>query len=181
MVLGDRQQIMVFVMAGAMTGGFLLFRYLPLSEEKMIVEQTKAAQETAIAKARAESEQLPVLTRRLQELKSAVADYESKVPGNRDLGAFLQQIASMMHEHDLKDQLVQPGKEVRAEGLKCIPINMQCKGGLKQIFEFFGSLQSLDRLVRVEHVKLKNDSNFGGQVSMETKTFIYYRTGVGQG
>jgi Tfp pilus assembly protein PilO len=58
---------------------------------------------------------------------------------------------------------------------------MQGKGRLKQIFEFFGRLQSLDRLVRIEQVKLVNDRDFSGEVSMQTKAVIYYRTEAGQG
>jgi hypothetical protein len=51
---------------------------------------------------------------------------------------------------------------------------MQCKGRLTQIFEFYKQLQKLDRLVRIEQVKLVNDSSFEGEVSMETKLVIYY-------
>jgi hypothetical protein len=46
---------------------------------------------------------------------------------------------------------------------------------LAKIFEFYKQLQSLDRLVRVEQVKLENDGDFSGEVTMQTKTVIYYR------
>jgi hypothetical protein len=36
-------------------------------------------------------------------------------------------------------------------------------------------MQSLDRLVRIEHVELVNDSDFTGEVSLQTKVVIYYR------
>ena len=58
---------------------------------------------------------------------------------------------------------------------------MQCKGRLTQIFNFYECLQALDRLVRIEQVKLSNDAGYNGQVSMETKAIIYYRTKMGQG
>jgi hypothetical protein len=40
-------------------------------------------------------------------------------------------------------------------------------------------LQTLDRLIRIEQIKLSNDGKYKGQVSMETKAVIYYRAKVG--
>ncbi len=77
--------------------------------------------------------------------------------------------------------MIEPLKEVKSEELNCIPVNMECKGKLAHIFEFYRRLQGLDRLVRIEQVKLTNDSDYNGQVSMEARTVIYYRAKVGQG
>ena len=73
------------------------------------------------------------------------------------------------------------GDVVEAEKFNCIPVSMRCKGRLRQLFNFYGRLQTLDRLVRIEQVKLSNDPGYGGQVSMETKAVIYYRAGMRQG
>lgn len=67
-----------------------------------------------------------------------------------------------------------PEVEIKADNLSCIPINMQCKGTLIQIFQFYKRLQSIDRLVRIEQVKLVNDVGLTGQVSMETRALIFY-------
>ena len=77
--------------------------------------------------------------------------------------------------------MIEPRKEIKAEKLNCIPVNMRCKGRLTQIFEFYRRLQTMDRLIRIEQVKLFNDSDFGGEVGMEAMAFIYYRAEVGQG
>jgi hypothetical protein len=42
-------------------------------------------------------------------------------------------------------------------------------------------LQRLDRLVRIESVKLVNSDDLSGQVSMQTRTVVYYRPNVDQG
>jgi Tfp pilus assembly protein PilO len=170
----ERQQAVICVAACAMIGGFVLFRHLPLRRRIKAVEQTKAAQTVVVHKALAEAEQLPALEEQLHKLEGMVGSYEAKVPGRRGLGVFLQQIANLTSEHNLRGQLVQPGEEIEADGLSCIPIDMQCKGKLKQIFGFLGSLQALERMVRIERVKLVNDSDFGGEVSMQTRTVIYY-------
>jgi len=172
----ERQQIVIFCLAGAMVGGFVLFRYLPLRKRIKDIEQRRTAQILAIAKASAESEQLPALKEQLLKLQRTVGNYEANIPAQRALGVFLHKIADLMNEHNLKEQLVQPGKEIEADVLNCIPVNMQCKGKLTQVFEFYKSLQGLDRLVRIEQVRLVNDGDFSGEVSMQAKVVIYYRS-----
>ncbi len=88
---------------------------------------------------------------------------------------FLHRIADLMRENGLEDQFVEPGKEIKTESVNCIPVNMRCKGELSELFRFFESLQNLDRLVRIEEVRLLNDRDFAGQISMQTKAVVYYR------
>lgn len=175
MLFRERQQMLICVVAGALIAGFVLFRYLPLRKRIKAVEHTRASQKAAAIKVLAESGQLPVLKERLQKLKTVVGDYDAKMPGRRNLGVFLHKIANLMNEHDLREQLIQPAQEVEAEGLNCVPVSMQCKGRLGQIFNFFGSLQTLERLVRIERIKLENDKDFNGELSMRTEAVIYYR------
>ena len=181
MLFRERQQIIICVIAGAMVCGFALFRYLPLQSEMKAVSRERTGQILVITSASAEGEQLPRLERQLLELRERLGNYDAKVPAGRDLGIFLHKITDLMNEQNLREQLVQPGKEVKADELACIPISMQCKGSLKQIFEFYKALQGLDRLVRIEQVKLVNDNDFSGRVSMHTEAVIYYRAGATQG
>ena len=52
---------------------------------------------------------------------------------------------------------------------------------MAQMSEFYRRLQTQDRLVRIEKVKLSNDNSYSGQVNMETEAVVYYRAKVGQG
>jgi len=181
MLFRERRQIAICVAAAVMVCGFVLFRYLPLQRKTKFLRQAYAAQMLAISKASAESQQIPTIREQLLQLQTAVGNYERQIPAQRELGEFLQRIANLMNEHNLQGQLIQPGKEIKAGELNCIPVNMQCKGRLSQIFEFYRRVQGLDRLVRIEHVKLVNDSDFGGEVIMQINAVIYYRAEVGQG
>ena len=181
MLFGKKQQIMICVLAGMLVADFLLFGHMPLHKRLKGIEQTRSAQKLAISKASAQSEQLPMLEEELVRLNSIVGSYERQVPAERALGVFLHRIADLMNGYNLKDQQIQPGVETERENLSCIPISMKCKGKLEQMFGFFESLQNLDRLVRIEQIKLHNDSNFSGEISMQTKAFIYYRADAQQG
>jgi Tfp pilus assembly protein PilO len=181
MLFRERQQIAICAVAAVMVCGFVLFRYLPLQRRMKTIRQAHAEQMLAVSKASAESQQIPIIREQLLQLQTAVGNYERQIPAQRELGEFLQRIANLMNEHNLREQLIQPGKEINAGELNCIPLNMQCKGKLSQIFEFYRRVQGLDRLVRIEHVKLVNDGDFSGEVIMQTEAVIYYRPEVGQG
>ena len=155
--------------------GFVLFSYLPLRKKMKAVEKTRAAQTLVITKDMAKNEQLPSLIEEFEKLQSKVSNYERQIPADRELGTFLHKIADLMNSHNLKGQFVEPGEEVEGEELNYIPVNMKCRGRLKQIFEFYKSLQSLERLVRIEEVKLLNENNFSGEVNMQTQAVVYYR------
>jgi len=181
MLFRERQQKIIYIAVVALVGGFLLFRYLPLRRRIKALRQTKAAQALTIAKGTADGKQLPLLKELLLELQRELENYEANIPERSDIGVFLQKIAGLMNEHNLRGQVIEPRKEIKAEKLNCIPVNMKCKGRLTQIFKFYRRLQGMDRLIRIEQVKLFNDSDFSGEVGMETKAVIYYRAQVGQG
>ena len=181
MFFQERQQITICVVAGAIVCVFVLFWYLPLQKRIKAARQTKAAQTLTIAKGAADSKQLPLLKEQLLKLQSELSNYEENIPEQRAIGVFLSRIADLMNEHNLKGQVIEPCEEIGSEQLNCIPVSMQCKGKLAQIFKFYQRLQDLDRLVRIEQVKLCNDSDYNGQVSMETRAVIYYRAKAGQG
>ncbi len=127
------------------------------------------------AKADSETAQMLVTKEQLLTLKRTLGNYKANIPAKNDFGVFLQQIADLMGKHNLREQVIAPGKEISVKGLNCIPVYMQCKGTLAQVFEFQKQMQRLDRLVRIEHIKLANDSDFTGEVSLQTKVIIYYR------
>lgn len=166
---------MICALTGVTVCVFVLFWYMPLRRQAQAVEQARTTETVALAKATADRLRVPALKEQLQQLRSQLGDYEAHIPEQRNVGLFLRGIADLMNEHHLKEQVVTPGPEVEAEGLTCIPVSMQCKGQLSQLFKFYHRLQLLDRLIRIEQVRLVNDGNYGGEISMETKAVIYYR------
>lgn len=180
-LLREKQQIRICLTAIAIIVGFVLFRFLPSHRKINAVKQIKSAQELITAKGIADSEQLPLLRDQLLKLKTKFSHFEENIPQQRALGAFVHQMADLMNQHQLKEQEIAPGAEIEANGLNCIPVSIQCKGELTQIFEFYQKLQQLDRLIRIKQVKLVNDRDFRGEVNMETDVVIYYRTDIVQG
>jgi len=181
MLFRERQQTIICILAGAIVSVFAVFWYLPLHKRIKTIDQAKSEQALAIAKGDADGRQLAMLKEQLQQLRGDFGKYEANVPEQRSVGEFLGKIADLMNENNLKDQQITPGKEIEADKLNCIPVSMQCKGELAQIFKFYRQLQGMDRMVRIEKVMLTNDSSYNGRASMTTEVVVYYRTKVEQG
>lgn len=168
---------MVYVTAAAVIviSVIVILRYMPLRREIKELSQISATQRFIIEKAATESSHMEALKAQLEALKEQTASYDLALPSDRDLGTFLQQIADLMDEHKLTDQQVQPGKKLEDGKLSCIPIEMNCKGKLQEIYEFHKALCQLQRLIRIDSVELVNNEKLNGQVRMTAKTRIYYR------
>ena len=181
MLFQGKQQITICVIGTAIVCVFVLLWHVPLRGKMNAVRQAKTERALAIAKGTADTRQLPLLEEQLLKFQTRLGDYEAHIPEQRAHGVFLHRIAELMKENNLDEQVITPGKEIEAGKFNCIPVSMQCKGELAQISEFYRRLQTLDRLVRIEKVKLSNDDKYGGRVSMETEAVVYYRAKVGQG
>ncbi|TFG47736.1 MAG: hypothetical protein E4H40_05920 [Candidatus Brocadiia bacterium] len=176
----DKNQILIITTAVLIAVGFIFLRYVPLHVRLKAVKAELYSSQQVFAKAEAESEELGAIRARLEELKNKAGNYELSVPSSLELGGFLQELAGLMDKQNLREQQIQPGEKTQVGGLKGIPVNMKCRGTMSQMFEFFRTLQSLNRAVRVEHVQLVNTSDYSGDLSMETRAMIFYRAPDGK-
>ncbi len=170
-----RQQVIIIILAGSIMIGFAMFLYYPLVRHAKAVEQADAAQLAATAKADERKLGLPVLREQTEAMAKKLENYDRRLPPGREFAVLWQQIADVMNAHNLKDQLVQPGGEISGHEISCIPISIQCSGGLKQIFEFLKSIEKFERVIRIEHFQLENDRDFRGVLRMHAEANVYYR------
>jgi Tfp pilus assembly protein PilO len=118
---------------------------------------------------------IPELKQQRDRLSVQLAPFDQKIPTGRNFAQLWQQIADVMNACNLSDQLVQPGLELKSDRLCSIPLTIECKGTLEQIFAFFQSLEGIDRLIRIEEVKLENDAAFDAAVKLSAKASVYYQ------
>lgn len=174
-MFGRRQQMWVYLIGTLFVADFLFYGYMPSQQRLRSLKQAKAKQVHAIRTAAMQSKELPRLKKRLHNVEEIVKNYEACVPAKGSLGAFLQDIARIMNAHSLTEQNVAPQNDIECGGVNCIPVHMNCKGNIKEVYGFFHDFQAMDRLVRIEKAVLKNDSEYTGRVSMHIEAVIFYR------
>lgn len=180
-LLKEKKQIVICVIAVLLIVGFVLFSYRPLHRKIDSVNQAKNAQTLLIARSRSDSTRIPYVEEQLSVLESKYENYQIRIPFQTDNSKFIQQIAELMIQNNLKDQQITPAEEIKQGELFCMPVRIQCKGSLSELFKFARELQNLERHIRIEKAMFENDSQYSGIVVMETEIVIYYRTDVTQG
>lgn len=178
MIFREKQQLIICVAAITLMGGFLLFGYIPIKMSKGAISKIKTKLDVSAIRATNIGISAPDITEKYEILKQKVGNFDSRVPGQIDLGLFLEKLAKVMEDNNLKEHSIQPGKEETTEKISCVPISMKCKGTFEQIFEFFKDFQSLEREIRIEDVKLTNDKDLTGELTMQAEAVIYYRPQV---
>ena len=172
----DKQQFIILGLSAVMLCGFGVFQYIPMVRQKHAILEGMAQQDQLSEKICSQSALLPELKQREKQLQEKLIPFTKKVPQTRQFSQLWQQIADVMNECKLTDQLVQPGKELKSDQLCSIPLTLECRGSLKQLFAFFQAMEDMDRLIRFEEVKFENDSDFNALVKLNAKANVYYQS-----
>jgi len=175
-----KQQALILIAAAVLISTYVVVRYLPMRRIAADLKRERIAQNVLITSGQTKKAELPKLQERLDELKEALADFDSRIPFDTQLGQFLGGIAALMDEYGLTEQQIAPHEEIQAEPLVCTAVTMKCRGRLDQIRRFCRSLGELDRAVRIEKFHLINDPEYTGQLRMEAETVIYHRRPQGK-
>ena len=155
---------------------FVFFQYMPLNKKARTLNVANAQLIADNTTVNARVEVLPMLYQQNEEMKKQVGNFDAKIPLGRSHGTFLQKLADLMQQHGLTGLAIQPENEIETAKLSGIPVNIRCSGRLAQIFSFFKTLESCERVVRIEELSLTNSDKLEGVLTMNAKVEIFYRT-----
>ena len=171
----DKQQLIIWGVGLAILLSFGVFQYLPVLRQKQAIRERLTQQDLVAETICSESMLLPELKQQHRRLTAELEPFAQKVPQGRHFASLWQQIADVMNECKLTDQLVQPGEELKSDTLCSISLTVECRGTLEQLFAFFEAMEKMDRLIRFEKVKFESDSDFGKVVKLNATASVYYQ------
>jgi len=168
------QQLLIIIGAVVMIGGFGLLRYFPLARKHRLIKAERVDYHQGNELIKQQARQLPILNAKMDMTLKKVGKFSDNVPSSRKFALLCDEIAEVMKRHNLTEQLIEPSSEVVGEKITCIPISIQCVGELDEIFAFFKSIESFDRLIRVENLEMKKKTN-EDLITMRASAKVYYR------
>ncbi len=125
----------------------------------------------------------------IMQLDEEVRNFRVRLPVERRFGEFLSELSRSLDNSRITDYMVQPKPVLKVEaltlpeslklaaGMSILPVNVSFRGTFAQAFEFLSEVEQLPRLVRVEALKLINDENRPGKVSVEVTLHTYQYEG----
>ena len=171
----DKQQVTILILGAVVLFGFGLFRYMPIVRKRVALKEQMNHQSLSMEQIQEYSRLLPELNQQKRQLEDTIQTSSGKIPEGKQFARLWQQIAEVMNECKLQDQLVQPETEMKSDQLCCIPLRIECKGSLEQMFIFFQKLENFDRLISFEEVKLENSSDLDAEIKLNAKANVYYK------
>lgn len=171
----DRQQAIILIVGAIILIGFGIFRYIPIVRRKLEIREQMTRQSLSMEQYQTYIRRLPELRQQKRQLTEKLSRSEGKIPEGKQFAQLWRQIAEVMNECSLQDQLVQPAAEIQSDDLCCVPIKIECTGSLQQIFLFFRLLEDFDRLICFEEVQLENDKDLSAALKLNAKANVYYQ------
>lgn len=171
----EHKQAMVIVAAGLLAAGFAMFGFVPIAWHKFVISQTLQRQRVTLEQIRHADSQIAALEQLTARMERDAADFDRKVPAERQFADLWGQIAEMMNRHQLDNQVVRPGDETENQNINQVILDIECQGTLNDIFAFIQDIEQMERLVRLEQLELQNDADFSGRVKLVAKALVFYQ------
>ncbi len=155
-------------------GAAAAFVYVPQSRKLNELRGEVVAQEEAIKMDLQRATVVPEIRNQVQELRNRYVNWQRRLPKQKELGQFLREISTQISDRSLSNQVIEPGNPTREELYHTLPIIMKFDGPYPSMAQFLQGLEKMERLTRVQRIRVKNDPKKDGEVDVELRLNIYF-------
>lgn len=138
---------------------FVFAIHLPQRRHLKQLEQDFRKQEENLSRAKEEYSQLAGLHKRVTTLRTVVNHLYKRMPAKGEFGSSLERIVAGLNSAKLITEEISPQSPVSEDKFSELPINIHFKGSFENICTFLAGLENLDRLVRIEDLRLEGDTS----------------------
>jgi len=160
---------------------YLVFLVIPKFNSLSQVSRTVTDLNNNISLVNNRMKKLDEMTTRLDKLRGEQAIYASQLPAEKEIPAFLEELAAMAKKYDVKIISVTPqesssgstkGKE--KQYYYAMPVFISAQSGYHQLGQFVNDLEQGERFITIEDLKMQNnnDSPRKHSVNMVLKTYV---------
>jgi type IV pilus assembly protein PilO len=115
------------------------------------------------------------LAAEVEALKKALEFCESKLPAEKDYNQVFDEVSKLAVKHGLTSKSVRLLKVVQGTDYSEQPIKMVLTGSFqKGFYPFLAQVERLQRLTRIDELKIQADDKIPGQATVEMVLTIYF-------
>jgi len=168
-----RVQVLMAIGAALAVAAFYLVIYQPQSRQAMQLADRIVSQQKELSAETATAQNLPMVEAQVKSLNDHMAGLK-RVPTQPDIGDFIRDINQLSQESSLTKLDVQPGAARQSAIYDERPVKLTFQGDFAGVFQFLQGVEGLQRLTRVQSVKLHGVTGKAGVVAAEVTVCIYY-------
>jgi len=172
--LSDRSLLLTAGLAAAMLGCFIVLVYLPDSRAARTATLKLQQRQAELAEKMTRVRQLPELVDQVARLKPEyVADLD-RLPSDPRVADFLRQVADTLVAEKIAKREVVPQTERADKGFSEMPVEIKFEAPFAAAFRVLARLEALDRVSRIETLKLTSVPDGKGIMHAELKIVVFH-------
>jgi Tfp pilus assembly protein PilO len=175
MQFGLRTLLFVVLLLGMLVLSYpLLFKKLNQQRDDALAD-TRQKRERLEALAGAMRDNAS-MSSEIDKLRTAISFLESKLPKETEMDRVLQDVWKAAKDNNLNIKSVRNAKPIQGAAYSEQPIRMVVEGPFyPNFFKFLSSVEQLDRLTKINDMKIDNDDkSANGSITADLTLTIYY-------
>lgn len=169
--------ITILIVIGA-SAGFVFGLLIPGARQMDDLQKAIAAEQQSVAQRQAKVGDISGLYQQLVQLSDDVSTFRQRLPADRRLGEFLNELSDAMAKTGIADYQVQPLPATRvdsedlparlklANGTGVLPVRIGFHSDFQKAFELLDALEVLPRLAYVERFDVEAEDELSGRLSV---------------
>jgi type IV pilus assembly protein PilO len=174
MQLGPRT-LFLFVLLLALPAASYQWLFKPLDQKVALAKADIAERRQKLQDVAKKMSDAKELASEVEELKKALDFCESKLPAEKDYNQVFDEVSKLAVKHGLTSKSVRLLKVVQGTDYSEQPIKMVLTGSFqKGFYPFLAQVERLQRLTRIDELKIQADDKIPGQATVEMVLTIYF-------
>jgi len=182
-----RLNLIVMVVVIVLATGFVFGLLIPRQKELDHRRGELADKVAAVQSEQRKVGNISDLYESILEMDGKTRDFRMRLPEERRLSEFVNEVCGNLREHDINDYFPQqkPARRLEetrlpdtlqlARGIVVLPVSFTFETGFTTLFDALNGIESLPRLSHVESMKLVNDETQPGRLNVELVLHTYYQ------
>ena len=173
MRFGYREIVFLIVLLSVPVASFW-FVFKPQNGEIMQAREEIHHKEQMLRKLSEVTAQTSDIAALNDEIRSAIAMIESRLPSAKEVDVVLTQVAEIAKGHNLSLEKVKSDKPVAAAAYMEQPLTMVIRGNFDGFYSFLLDLEQLDRITRMPQLNIERLRDQDGAMMADFTLSIYF-------
>lgn len=174
MKFGARELLFLLVMLGLL-GSAWFFVFKKADERIATLNADTQTKQRRLQELREASERIEDINKKIDELQQQIRFFESRLPRERETGG----IVSSVHKEASSRKLLAVDKITalkpeKAAGYYELPVKILIKGDFRSFYQFMLNIEQMDRITRVNQMKLTKINEQDGSMTADMTLSIYF-------
>lgn len=147
--------------------------FMPQQRKLKKLEADTILTQAELSENETKAQMVPALIEQVERMKLLYKDFDQRLPIQDELGGFLETISTHLIDAKLVDQLIERKNPIPGDLFYTLPVVMRLSGNYLDTAEFLRRLDSMERLARVEKMKIHRNPN-ESDLDIELQINIYF-------